>query len=320
MLDRIRETISNWIVGIFVSSVKHIPQPQERVEAVNWLSASRDIVASNLNRQQKFAELYKRLDGRKVLSMVFHSVSGAVKAYAKSDLPLAAKIALPATVAAVPLFGGQGAGIAAFGTAIGMPVLLLIFIGAAGITAIIEACATSETARAYVSSVMDQVAKDEAFRAFRNAMRRGDQGAPEAPFRHDMPMDDQGLREQLLAMDPDAFEKQVMSFFVGNGLSDAAVTQSSGDKGIDGFARHEKGLIVVQCKRYSTDNKVGGPAIREFKGAMADFGAWKGYFVPTSGFTRDAMESAEKSADLMLVDMDRLIEWHFDPPNFATLN
>lgn len=57
------------------------------------------------------------------------------------------KIALPATLAAIPLVGGHAAGIAAFGGALGVPVLLLIFLGTAGITSIIEAAVTNPEAR-----------------------------------------------------------------------------------------------------------------------------------------------------------------------------
>lgn len=75
------------------------------------------------------------------------SVSEAVSNYRKSDLPLSMKIALPATLAAVPLVGGQAAGIAAFGGAFGVPVLSLVFLGTAGITSIIETIVTDPEAR-----------------------------------------------------------------------------------------------------------------------------------------------------------------------------
>jgi restriction system protein len=126
----------------------------------------------------KFVALYTRLNARQTVAIAFNSVADAVKNYSKSDLPLGAKLAIPATLLALPFAGGHAAGIAAFGTAVGVPVLLLIFIGTAGITAIIEACATNEAARAYVENVMAHVARDEAFRRFRAAMRRGEQGPP----------------------------------------------------------------------------------------------------------------------------------------------
>jgi restriction endonuclease Mrr len=174
-------------------------------------------------------------------------------------------------------------------------------------------------ARAYLENVMAHVARDEAFRRFRAVMRRGEQGPPEPPLRCAMPPDQEAVASTLLPIDPIAFEKQVMSFLVGNGLTDASMTQRTGDKGIDGVARHSQGLIVVHCKRYAPENKVGGPAIREFKGAMADYEAWRGYFATTSSFTRDAIESAEKTPSLCLVDLPALIAWQAEPPRFDAL-
>jgi restriction endonuclease Mrr len=59
-------------------------------------------------------------------------------------------------------------------------------------------------------------------------------------------------------------------------------------------------------------NKIGGPAIRVY-------GAWRGYFVTTSGFTRDALESAESTTGLSLVDMNALLAWQLQPPYFVNL-
>lgn len=176
MFGSIYTSISTWVVELFVSAIGKIGRPEDRLEVVNWLSDSRAIVASDLPTHSKFTALYGRLNARRSVAIAFNGISDAVKNYSAADLPLAAKIALPATLLSLPFAGGHAAGIAAFGTAIGMPVLLLIFIGTAGITAIIEACATNDTTRAYVKVVMERVARDEAFRAFRAALRRGGTG------------------------------------------------------------------------------------------------------------------------------------------------
>ena len=265
----------------------------------------------------KFGSLYSKLDARRTVAIAFNGVSDAVKNYSGSDLPLGAKLAIPATLLAMPFAGGHAAGIAAFGTAVGVPVLLLIFIGTAGITAIIEACATNEMAREYVHAVMTHIAWDEAFRRLRAAIRSGAQGPPEAPLRCEVSPDRNSAIASFLAMDPVTFERHVMSFFVGNGLTDASMTRRTGDQGIDGFARHTEGLIVVQCKRYALDNKVGRPAIQQFKGAMSDFEAWTGYFVTTSKFTAEAEEFAAKTPNLFLIDIDDLIRWQSEPPDFT---
>jgi hypothetical protein len=283
---------------------------------INWLAASCAIVGSDLPTRAKFVALYKGLDARRTVAVAFGSVADAVKNYSSSNLPLGAKLAIPATLLAMPFAGGHAAGIAAFGTAIGVPVLLLILIGTAGSTAIIEACATNDVARAYVETVMSHIARDEAFRAFRAALRRGDQGPPEPPVRAEMPAERDAAIRALLTMDPIAFEKHVMSFFLGNGLTDASMTAQTGDKGIDGFARHAQGVIVVQCKRYAPENKVGRPEIQQFRGAMHDYGAWRGYFVTSSTFTAGAIESAKNTPSMSLVDVEGLIAWQLEPPSF----
>jgi restriction system protein len=81
--------------------------------------------------------------------------------------------------------------------------------------------------------------------------------------------------------------------------------------------RDTEGLVVVQCKRYAPENKVGLPAILNFKGAMLDHKAWRGYFVTTSTFTTGARESAKMSPNLFLVDIDDLIRWQSEPPDFT---
>ena len=230
MLENVRGVLTNWIVGLFVRTIKSIPRPEARIETLNWLSSSREIVASSRSARDKFLELYRSLNARRGVAVAFESVASAVKAYAKSDLPLAAKLALPATVLALPFAGGQAAGIAAFGSAIGVPVLLLIFIGAAGITAIIEACATNETARAYTMSLLDRVAQDERFRAFRAAMRTGSQGEPRAPNRATSPID-ADREEWLRSMDPLEFQDHVMSFFPADRFSNIFSSRRGSDRG-----------------------------------------------------------------------------------------
>jgi hypothetical protein len=238
MFGSIVDSITNWIVGLFVSAVRGIGRPEDRLEVINWLADSRAVISSDAPMLSKFGSLYSKLDARRTVAVAFNGVSDAVKNYSSSDLPLGAKLAIPATVLAIPFAGGHAAGIAAFGTAVGVPVLLLIFIGSAGITAIIEACATNEMTRAYVKTILNQIAWDEAYRRFRAAMQSGEQGAPEAPVRCEMPPDRDLAIAKYLEMDPFTFEKHVMSFFLGNGLTGAFATKATNDHGIDGQARH----------------------------------------------------------------------------------
>jgi hypothetical protein len=175
------------------------------------------------------------MDGAKTVKIVLNSVTESVKNYASSDLPLLAKISVPFTLLAVPLVGGHGAGIAAFGSAIGVPVLLLIFLGTAGIAAILEPFATSKTVRNQIVSILTLIACAEAMRGINAAIATGTQGPPSDPLRRDMPEDEREISATLLAMDPYVFEQHVMSFFLTAGLP-AKVTKKSSDGGVDGFA------------------------------------------------------------------------------------
>src|SRR5258708_6811095 len=133
MFYAIAEGIKKWLIGRFASAIKYATRSEDRVLAIQWLSDSRDVVASDLRSIEKFKKLNALINSRAAIKAIANSVSEAVSNYRKSDLPWSMKIALPATLAAIPLVGGHGAGIAAFGGDFGVPVLLLIFLGAAGI-------------------------------------------------------------------------------------------------------------------------------------------------------------------------------------------
>jgi len=90
----------------------------------------------------------------------------------------------------------------------------------------------------------------------------------------------------------------------------AWVTAKTNDAGVDGFARHPQGLIVVQCNRYAMTNPVGRPALQQFKGVLEENGAWRGFLETTRQFAAAAEESASHHSSLRLIDMDVLIAWH----------
>jgi hypothetical protein len=50
MFASIHMTLSDWIVGIFVSAVKRVGRPQDRLEVINWLADSRAIGVARLLR------------------------------------------------------------------------------------------------------------------------------------------------------------------------------------------------------------------------------------------------------------------------------
>jgi restriction system protein len=315
VFDNVTNGIKAWLVGLFASAINHTTRPEDRVLAIRWLGQSRDIVASEARSIEKLKQLNALINSRTAVVAIARSVSEAASNYRKSNLPLSMKIALPATLAAIPLVGGHAAGIAAFGGALGVPVLLLVFLGAAGITSIIEAVVTSPEARTHIAEIIDVIIEDERLRRTSAQMKAAMKEQPMDPTRFAMPVEETALRQHLLSMDPFNFEHHCMSFFKGAGLM-ACVTPKSNDFGLDGWAMHSDGFIIVQCKRNSTANKVGRPTIQQFKGVAEEQDAHRGYIITTSSFTEDAVASAALTSKIVLVAMDDLVRWHTEPPIF----
>ena len=101
------------------------------------------------------------------------------------------------------------------------------------------------------------------------------------------------LRQIVLGISPDAFERLCQRILRESGFTKVEVTGRSGDGGIDGAGVLRVNLISFhvrfQCKRYA--GSVGAPEIRNFRGAMVGR-ADKGLFITTGGFTRDAEREA----------------------------
>lgn len=139
-----------------------------------------------------------------------------------------------------------------------------------------------------------------------------------SPLQDELPGIDQGdfaLKNLLVQMPDDAFERLCAAIMVANNADETLVTGKSNDGGIDGTATYsvdELKLITFrvawQCKRYATDNKVQPAAIREFRGAL-DQGFQHGIFFTTSSFTAEAVKEARRpgKAQITLVDIAGLI-------------
>jgi len=313
MVNAITEGIRKWLIGCFASAIKSTTRAEDRALAVQWLSDSRAVIASDSRPVEKFKKLNALINSQAAIAAIANSVSEAVSNYRKSDLPLPMKIALPATLAAIPLVGGHAAGIAAFGGALGVPVLLLIFLGTAGITSIIEATVTNPEARSHIAEIIDAIVQDERLRRASAEIKAAMREQPMDPTRFAVPPEELALRAYLLSMDPFQFERHTMSFFDAAGFESWA-TRKSNDLGVDGFAIHPDGLIIVQCKRNASENRVGRPTIQQFKGVIEEQGALRGYIVTTSSFTDEAAVSAALSEKVVLVDMDALVGWHTNAP------
>jgi restriction system protein len=217
VFDDMTEGIKKWCVSLFASAINHMTRPEDRVAAIRWLSQSREVVASDVSSKEKFRKLTGLVNSRTAAVTIAKSVSKSVSNYRKSNLPWWLKVTLPATLAAIPLVGVQGAGIAAFGSAVGVPVLLLIFIGAAGITAIIEAVVTSPESRTHIAEIVDVLIEDERLRRTSARMKAAMKEQPMDATRFDVPADMMALQKYLIDMDPYEFERHCMSFYRGGG-------------------------------------------------------------------------------------------------------
>lgn len=315
MLARATDAVRKWVIGLFAAAIKAATRTSDREAAVEWLAKSRSVVAGQQSPGEKFRQLNALMNSRAAFKAIGSGVADGVSAYRQSRLPLPLKIAIPATLAALPLLGGQAAGIAAFGSALGVPVLLLIFLGVSGITSVIEAVITDPEARTHVAAILDVIIEDERLRRASAQMKAAMRDQPADPVRYAMPSDEILLRDHLLKMDPFEFERHTMSFYERAGLV-AWNTKKSNDFGADGFAMHSDGLLVVQCKRNAIANRVGRPTVQQFKGVIEEQGAFRGYIVTTSGFTQEAVESAALGGRVVLIDIDTLVEWHREPPIF----
>ena len=228
--------------------------------------------------------------------------------------PWPIKVLVLITVPAVLIFGATAIGVAGIFGAIGMPILLPIFffaLAVVGIVTVVKSLRKNPGGATYIVGIVAQIARDENLRRLRKDLREAMVASPVEPKRQPASGSEAELRQRLLTMNPFDFERHVLAFFQEKGLF-AWVTQKSNDAGVDGFARHPEGLIVVQCKRNAPDNPVGRPVIQQFKGVVEENGACRGYVVTTSYFTDGAVESAATNTRLRLIDMEKLICWHKD--------
>ncbi|MFJ8752710.1 restriction endonuclease [Streptomyces sp. NPDC102441] len=112
------------------------------------------------------------------------------------------------------------------------------------------------------------------------------------------------------AMDPYDFEEAVAALCRRDGCPDADVVGGAGDLGADVVGTTQDGRrLVVQCKRYTSDNKVGSQDLQRFGGTCyAVHGAEAAVVVTTGEFTEPALEYAEQCG-IVCVGLDELVEW-----------
>jgi restriction system protein len=120
------------------------------------------------------------------------------------------------------------------------------------------------------------------------------------------------VMQQLLTMEPSAFERLVQRLLRESGFIQVEVTGRSGDRGIDGKGIMRLGgllsfHVIFQCKRYQ--GSVPPKEIRDFRGALVGR-ADKGLFVTTGSYTKEALLEATRDGApaIDLLDGNQLID------------
>lgn len=117
------------------------------------------------------------------------------------------------------------------------------------------------------------------------------------------------LLSEIMKMSPYDFEGIVVKLLIKMGYgtleeNKEAVTQKSGDEGIDGVVSADKfgfDSIYIQAKQWKPESVVGRPEIQKFLGALAGQGASKGIFITTAQFTKEAIAFAAKQLHSKIV-------------------
>lgn len=117
----------------------------------------------------------------------------------------------------------------------------------------------------------------------------------------------------LYSLEPRKFEELVAELLASHGY-EVQLTSKTRDGGYDIMAVHKDALgldttFLIECKRYSKDNKVGVSQIRQIHGIKDFLNVSKGIIVTTSSFTADAKKHATSRYDLQLIDYTQLTEW-----------
>ncbi len=111
-------------------------------------------------------------------------------------------------------------------------------------------------------------------------------------------------------LSPEEFEEATAALCVRDGCSHVEVVGGAGDLGADVLALSPDGRrIVIQCKRYSDDNKVGSQDLQRFGGTcFTVHEADVALVVTTSEFTAPAEDYAAQCG-IVCVPRDALLAW-----------
>lgn len=116
--------------------------------------------------------------------------------------------------------------------------------------------------------------------------------------------------EAMDALSGPDFEKVVADLMRRDGYTRVRIPGGAGDLGADVLATSPSGVkVIVQCKRYATNRKVGSPDIQKFLGTcFTEHGADQAWFATTTAFSAAARELGERRG-LVLIDRLALALW-----------
>ncbi|MFD6180752.1 restriction endonuclease [Streptomyces goshikiensis] len=218
---------------------------------------------------------------------------------------------------AIPKAGGNRA--RRRGTPIGRDVVLavgLAGVGVGGLVTFVKAVGASGTRLPVLPVVLAAVLLSAVALAGWSVapVRRRPAGhpVPDGPGLPDVPdVPDLGTTAlDHAAVDADGFEHTIAALCVRDGCTPVEVVGGAGDLGADVVATTPDGLrIVLQCKRYREDNRVGSQDLQRFGGTcFAVHDADVAVVVTTSSFTEPALEYAA-ACGIVCIDGDALAAW-----------
>ncbi len=134
-------------------------------------------------------------------------------------------------------------------------------------------------------------------------------GSAEAPSPADLP-DLAGEALDHAAADADGFEHTVAALCARDGCTAVEVVGGAGDLGADVVATAADGRrVVIQCKHYAQDNRVGSQDLQRFGGTcFAVHEADVAVLVTTSSFTAPAAAYAD-TCGIVRIDGEALAAW-----------
>jgi restriction system protein len=120
--------------------------------------------------------------------------------------------------------------------------------------------------------------------------------------------------QALLNLPSRRFEELIADIFKNNGF-DTQLTPQTRDQGYDILAVNhteytKQSPCLIECKRYSEQNKVGVGIVRQLLGVVVDQKAKKGILATTSIFTSPADQFVERNTKMIeKADYQTVVNW-----------